>query len=308
MKEKTIKQLQKELNIAKGTLGEFIYANYLEDKNKVFCVSLGKNGQDKGIDWRYFVGPHPVDIDVKLNIDYGHDYFSLYYHSGDALRMPFYPTCSATWLGIVTFKWEAFLEDLFPKANLEESIEATNQAIIKLQAERESKDFSYTNELLLKYVISIVDVKTNIVRHHCRDFSSKRSGDGNYCGDPKKPRFAAFKASRGSAIAACVLWYAIEDDDKIVQYQNDNISHQSSSSLADTVTWQYSKSDKILIDAKGKRLSEMNSDELSWIRRENGKSKASGFKTNFGLSQEDFDKLLKDLIDQKLSKIETRNI
>jgi len=295
---KTKKELERELNFAKGTLGEYVYSNYLEwrSEGQIVCQSLGKAGQDRGIDWRIFSGSHPIDIDVKLNVE-SLDSFTLYYHNGTALRMPFYPTCAATWIGVVSFQWEAFAG----KGSVEQTLEKVNQAIETLKQECITKSFTYTTELLSKYVVSIVDVKTSLVTYLCRNFDSFRVGEGNYLGDPNKPKLASRKEVWNGSTVARIYWHSIEDNYKIVHYKNEdiNIEHIASSNIALTTTWKYSKSEKITIDAKGKLLTEMNKGELGWIRNEN-KKKSSGFKNNFGVSQEEFDRILGELIEEKL--------
>ena len=279
---------ENDLNPTKGTIGEYLYANYLAiaSKGEVKCVN--PDMQRYGVDWRIEGPTHVIDMDVKLS-DHLDDYFAVTYRNSNNIRMPFKKGCEATWLGVVTFDWKAFVDDS-DKEELELALDVRET----LKKEYETGKFTQTKKIVKKYVVSIIDVKVQTVQQLCKGFAEKEDGDGNYEGG----QVAALRQGSDHYAAAHIKWSAIRPHSKKVHFENKNHDHEATKPFALTVKWPFYKNRSIAINEPNKTLEEMKVESLEWIKGQNISPKST-FRKRFHLDQDQFDSLLEDLIKDK---------
>lgn len=274
-----------DLNPTKGTIGEYLYANYLDYSSEGKTRCKDPDLQKYGVDWRIEGSTHVIDIDVKLSDKLG-DYFAVTYRNANNIRMPFKKGCEATWLGIVTFDWAKLLSDEKLTGEIDE-LTLAHEVRNALRRDYEERTYKYTKTVVEKYVVSIIDVKVQTVHQLCKGFSEKEDGDGNY----ENGEVAALREGSDHYAAAHIKWSAIRPHSKIVHYENETTSHKATAPYALTYKWEYNINNSIKIDEKGNTLEQMKTESLQWIREQN-KSPKSTFKKKFHLGQSEFDDLL----------------
>jgi hypothetical protein len=288
---------ENSLNSIKGRIGELVYALFLEHKYCVICED--PDLQKKGIDWRIkdLRGPHFVDIDVKLS-DKLEDYFSIFYRNEWNIRMPFKKGCSALWLSIVTFDWKKFCKDNNVNADGDE-LQVARDLRDNLQKAYDKVEFyDFLDLIVNRYVISIIDIKTQIVVGLCAGFAEKNPNESNA---DSHGQIVATRRDYGKNVIAEVKWSAIPEDAKIVHYTKPKeeevlptlkeVIDKFINNPACKIVWPFSKSKSILINEKGKTLLEMSNESIEWIYKETLNSKSTFHKT-FKLDKEEFQKLI----------------
>ena len=278
-----------DLNPTKGTIGEYLYANYLAYSSKGDTACIDPDMQRYGVDWR-IEGSHNIDIDVKLSDQLG-EYFAVTYRNSSNIRMPFKKGCEATWLGIVTFDWSRFIEE---QSGEMEELEYAHEVRDTLKEEYKTRKYKLTKRLIKEYTISIIDVKVQTVQQLCRGFSEKEDGDGNW----ENGRLVALRNGSDHYASAHILWSAIKPHSKNVHYEHKEIEHEATKHFALTVMWPFHPNRNIKIAENGKTLEEMSVDSLEWIKNQNENPKST-FRKKYHLDQTEFDKLLKNIIKQK---------
>jgi len=285
-----------DLNPTKGTIGEYLYANYLDYTSKGSTRCLDPDLQKYGVDWRIESSTHVIDIDVKLSDLLG-NYFAVTFRNSNNIRMPFKKGCEATWLGIVTFDWSRFIEN--ETKNQESELALAHKVRDMLKSEYASRKYEYTKHLVSSYVVSIIDVKVQTVQQLCRGFAEKESGDGNYEGG----EIVALREGSDHYAAAHIKWGAIRPHSKIVHYENKEVDHVATTHYALTYKWEFSKNTRIIIDEKGKTLKEMGLPSLEWIKGQNSNPKST-FWRKFQLNnQEELSSLLEQLIEERSQSV-----
>lgn len=292
---------ENDLNPTKGTIGEYIYANFLDYSSKGQSRCIDPDLQRYGIDWRIEGPTHRIDIDVKLSDHLG-DYFAVTYRNSNNIRMPFKKGCEATWLGIITFDWSKFIEEESP-THYKEGLSSTENELQfahfvrdTLMAEYASQTkYTWTKKLIKKYTVSIVDIKVQTVQQLCRGFAEKEDGDGNY----ESGEVVALRQGSDHYAAAHIKWGAIKPQSKTVHYENKVTGHEEATKpFALTVKWPFYQNRAIAINEREKTLEEMSQDSLNWIKDQN-QSPKSTFRKRFHLDQSQFDRLLSTLIIDK---------
>lgn len=284
---------ENDLNPTKGTIGEYLYSNYLDYSSKGKARCINPDLQKYGVDWRIEGPTHVIDIDVKLSDLLG-DYFAVTFRNANNIRMPFKKGCEATWLGIVSFDWSRFAKE---EANGLIELDLAHKVREILREEYTSRKYTYTKQLIEKYVVSIVDVKVQTVQQLCKGFAEKEDGDGNY----ENGEVVALREGTDHYAAAHIKWSAIKPHSKNVHYESKQVNHIATTHYALTYRWEFNKNTRIAIDEQGKTLEEMKRESLEWIKGQNENPKSTFWRKFHLDNQEEFDRLLKDVISKKVS-------
>ena len=324
---------ENDLFAIKGRIGELVYAIYVETRYDWSCYEEA-DLQKVGVDFIVTEKKMAKKVDVKLSDKLG-DFFSMAYSKPTGLRYPFRDGGLANYLEVVSLDWTVYMKDHLEKAKtkypteelakkeLSKYIDKEELDKLVLALEKQEKRNTHTDlcelsvahrtcerlekefkkkdvykdfeELLSKYVRSIDEIQTQDIIRFKPFLGQLKSGhsitDGSNCKVmTKRDCYTRY----GMMIAAEFYWKAIPSRSNIYT----NPLEKTLALIVPTTPWPYKKTKSIIIDESGKALPEMNVSSLEWIRDQNQSSKSS-FKKLFDLTQDQFDRLLFDLIEEK---------
>jgi hypothetical protein len=270
------------------------------------------------------------------------------------IRHPQRDGCLATEVVVVTFDWNAFIDDHIGKMDgmeeeqLEKEIQArfmceelnpefffkslkgnrytgnnplerlkklliAQKTRIRLREEFDKKQiFKDTEQLLEKYVISVISVKTEAIKALFRKINHCRPGEAIM---DNGHEIISLHGDEYKFVWAEIGWSAIENVYKEVLYNANHFKAKevevndwakaNDIDLRTTlkVEWPFHKSNLIVIDERGKTLQQMRKESLEWILEETKNPKSTFYSKTFKIKRKgDFQKLLNYLIADKSSE------